>query len=121
ENMDFSCDAMATVHVENSDRDARVDAFDREALADVRARNAGGGELPMPDALADWVADNALEQIVMPYCPVGPVRDALMPALAKLHIETIEIRREWDSAFWPAATAGFFKVKKRIPKVLDNL
>jgi len=29
-----------------------------------------------------------------------------------------EWRRDWDATIWPYATAGFFKVKKQIPKFL---
>jgi hypothetical protein len=33
----------------------------------------------------------------------------------------MEVRRDWDSAFWPYARAGFFKVKERIPETLERL
>jgi hypothetical protein len=31
------------------------------------------------------------------------------------------VRRDWDEAFWPGATKGFFAFKGRIPGVLDHL
>ena len=37
-----------------------------------------------------------------------------------LNIKLCEQRREWDNAIWPYATAGFFKVKKQIPIILEK-
>ena len=31
---------------------------------------------------ADWVSDNRLDAVVMPYAPVGPAADALAPLVA---------------------------------------
>ena len=36
-------------------------------------------------------------------------------------IAAVEIRRDWDSAFWPYARSSFFKVKERIPETLERL
>lgn len=62
--------------------------------------------------------------IVMHELPTGPARTAFVPIGAALehngHALHL-IRRSWDTAFWPSATAGFFKVKDRIPTVLRNL
>jgi deoxyribodipyrimidine photo-lyase len=32
-----------------------------------------------------------------------------------------EFRRLWDKAISPHATAGFFKVKQQIPRLMENL
>jgi hypothetical protein len=108
-----------------------VAAFDRAALADAaaRARAAGApGAHPLdgagPEAVADWARAVGARQIVSPFVPVGPVRerlDAARPALEAAGIRLAEIRRDWDGAIWPYATAGFFKVKKQIPRILDAL
>ena len=105
--------------------------FDAGALHDAAARLAAAGApeaKPLrgddPAALADWAAAHGAGQIVTPYAPVGPVRDALdraEPALARAGIRLAEIRRDWDSLVWPHATAGFFKVKKQIPRLLSEL
>jgi deoxyribodipyrimidine photo-lyase len=61
---------------------------------------------------------------VTPYVPQGPLRDwidAATPALAARGITLTEWRRDWDSAIWPHATAGFFKVKERIPRILAEV
>ena len=33
----------------------------------------------------------------------------------------VQISRDWDRLFWPHATAGFFKLKERIPRILSEL
>ncbi len=60
-------------------------------------------------------------QIVMAYAPVGPVADrlaALAHALADEGIALAQIRRNWDTQFWPYAKRGFFPFKERIPALL---
>jgi deoxyribodipyrimidine photo-lyase len=61
---------------------------------------------------------------VTPYAPVGPVADALTaiePALKAAGVPLVRFRREWDSAFWPHATKGFFPFKERIPALLGEI
>lgn len=62
-----------------------------------------------------------VRQIVTPHAPVGPVADrfaALSPELAKAGIALVQVRRNWDSQFWPHAKKGFFPFKERIPALL---
>ncbi len=62
-----------------------------------------------------------VKQIVTPYAPVGPVADALAhlaPLLAREGIRFVQVRRAWDSSFWPHAKKGFFPFKEQIPAVL---
>ena len=62
-------------------------------------------------------------QIATPYVTCGPLRDWLdeaAPFLANHGIAFCEWRREWDTAIWPHATAGFFKVKQNIPRILEQ-
>ncbi|MCR9092379.1 MAG: deoxyribodipyrimidine photolyase, partial [Proteobacteria bacterium] len=78
----------------------------------------------LPETLAHWATAAGVGQIVTPYVPCGPLRDWLDEAAAALAPEGItlaEWRRDWDSAIWPHATAGFFKVKKQIPDILVTL
>jgi deoxyribodipyrimidine photo-lyase len=44
-----------------------------------------------------------------------------MPSLEEAGIDLVEWRRDWDSAIWPHATAGFFKVKKQIPAIMEDI
>ncbi|MEO1275580.1 MAG: FAD-binding domain-containing protein [Pseudomonadota bacterium] len=114
---------------------------DAEALQDAAGR-AGGAAAPFAtpwvdagdaaatfatpsvEAFAERLVDMGATELVTAYVPVGWVRDWLdraTPVLAARRIRLTEERRAWDGAFWPHATAGFFKVKKQIPKTLKAL
>ena len=101
--------------------------FEREALSDAAAR-LGRAAQPLdaghPGDLARWAAEAGVSQIVTPYVTRGPLHDWLeqaAPALSAQGIAFCEWRRDWDSAIWPHATAGFFKVKQQIPRILADL
>ncbi len=104
-----------------------VCAFETGALADAALRShleithLKAGE---PSILADWAAKAGAMQIVTPFVTYGPLRDWLNlaePHLMARGITLCENRRPWDEAIWPYATAGFFKVKKQIPRILDQM
>lgn len=101
--------------------------FEAAALADAAAR-LGVAAVPMqagvPSDLATWAARAGAVQIVTPYVPEGPLRDwlrAAEPALAARGIALYEWQRDWDRAIWPHATAGFFKVKQKMPQILEQV
>jgi deoxyribodipyrimidine photo-lyase len=104
-----------------------VVAFEASALADAASRAGGGFErlyAGVPGDLAIWAARAGARQIVTPYVLAGPLRDWLedaMPALTAKGITLCEWRRDWDSAIWPHATVGFFKVKQQIPRILEQV
>lgn len=59
--------------------------------------------------------------LAMPFAPVGPTNDwrtIMVPALMEAGINLHEVKRSWDDKAWPHATAGFFKLKKKIPKLI---
>ena len=103
-----------------------VYAFETGALADAALRS----KLDMmhlkaaePSVLVDWAAQAGAKQILTPYVTHGPLRDWLNlaePFLLDRGITLCEQRRAWDEAIWPHATAGFFKVRKQIPRILDQ-
>lgn len=103
-----------------------VYAFETGALADAALRS----KLDMmhlkaaePSVLVDWAAQAGAKQILTPYVTHGPLRDWLKlaePFLVERGITLCEQRRAWDEAIWPHATAGFFKVRKQIPRILDQ-
>jgi deoxyribodipyrimidine photo-lyase len=105
----------------------QVARFETAALADTVARGGWQAEemrAGVPGDLATWAERCGARQIVTPYVPVGPLRDWLIEAQAGLEARGIalaELQRDWDRAIWPHATAGFFKVKKRIPGVLSEV
>lgn len=112
-----------------SDREVspHVTAFEAGALADAAARLAPGA-LPLragdPKDLARWASAAGVRQIVTGYVPEGPLRDwlnAAAPVFKEHGLVLAEWRRDWDEAIWPYATAGFFKVKQKIPRIVDDL
>jgi deoxyribodipyrimidine photo-lyase len=101
--------------------------FEDSALTDAAMR-AGGNFVSLraagPDALAKWAAAAGATQVATAYVTTGPLRDWLdeaAPALTARGITLCEWRRDWDSAIWQHATAGFFKVKQQIPRILEEL
>ncbi|PWK58169.1 FAD-binding domain-containing protein [Roseicyclus mahoneyensis] len=103
-----------------------VTRFEAGALADAAARQGGPVAVlraDHPGVLADWATKSGATQIVTPYVTRGPLFDWLdeaQPHLAAKGIAMAEWRRDWDSAIWPHATAGFFKVKQAIPRILHE-
>ncbi|MBI1172352.1 deoxyribodipyrimidine photolyase [bacterium] len=104
-----------------------VTRFEAEALADAARRldaNAVSMQAADPAALAKWAVAAGATQIATPYVTQGPLRDWLdqaAPALARAGIALCEWRRDWDTAIWPHATAGFFKVRQNIPRILKQV
>ena len=103
-----------------------VQGFELGALADAATR---AGVTPVslqatdPAALAKWAARAGATQIVTPFVTRGPLRDWLdeaTHAMAQHGITLCEWQRDWDTAIWPHATAGFFKVKQNIPRILEQ-
>ncbi|MGP9804435.1 FAD-binding domain-containing protein [Paracoccus sp. NSM] len=102
-------------------------AFEAGALADAAARAgipAQAIRADAPDALIGAAQSCGARQIVTPHLPQGPLRDWLdcaAPALEGAGLSLRHWSRDWDRAFWPQATAGFFKVKERISRTLAGL
>ncbi|MBC7737147.1 MAG: deoxyribodipyrimidine photolyase [Candidatus Saccharibacteria bacterium] len=103
-----------------------VTRFEAGALADAAMR-VGASPVTLqagdPASLAKWAIAAGARQIATPYVTRGPLRDWLdqaTPSLAAAGITLCEWRRDWDSAIWPHATAGFFKVKQNIPRILEQ-
>jgi deoxyribodipyrimidine photo-lyase len=108
-----------------------VARFEADALVDATARLRGAGlgvpieslHAARPESLAAWAAAHGITQLVTPCVPRGPLHDWLTdaaPHLAAQGVALAEWRRAWDEALWPHATAGFFKVKQRIPQLLPS-
>jgi deoxyribodipyrimidine photo-lyase len=101
-------------------------AFEAGALADAALRrNASPVHLTAtdPETLANWATEVGARQIFTPFVTRGPLRDWLDKAeviLTGSGITLCEQRRDWDDAIWPHATAGFFKIRKHIPRILDQ-
>ena len=71
-----------------------------------------------------WLTDHGVQQVVTAYAPVGPAADALRAFGKQLKadgIALVQVRRDWDSAFWPHAAKGFFQLREKIRPVLAEL
>ncbi len=105
---------------------ALVEEFERGALKDTAARNgldATEFRAGVPGDMTRWASRLGATQIATPYIPTGPLRDWMLEARTSLTaagIDLVEWRRDWDRLIWPHATAGFFKVKKQIPAILQD-
>ena len=104
-----------------------VTQFETEALFDAASR-AGQSAVQLraehPDVLVKWAVSAGIKQIVTPFVTRGPLHDWLAeaaPLLAARGVVLTEWQRDWDLAIWPHATAGFFKVKQQIPRLLEQL
>ena len=107
---------------------ARAKAFTYGALEDALGRAAAGfgvtGQVIDVARLAHCAQGAGARQIVTMRAHTGPLRDALdaaRPALAAAGVALVELRRDWDRAFFPYADKGFFKVRKQIPALLAEL
>jgi len=69
-------------------------------------------------AIEAWAHNHGADQIVTAYAPVGPTADLLHGVR---NIPVVKPLRSHDGDAWPYATAGFFKFKKNIPKLLGKL
>lgn len=108
-----------------------VRAFRSGAISDATARAERVFGCPVlkllsaepQDAVALCHAQGA-DKLVTAQVPVGPSRqtyDDFIAGLAGSGVAALEVRRDWDSAFWPYARAGFSKVRERIPETLERL
>ncbi len=106
--------------------------FAAAAVGDAVARAGDSFQLPggvietedWGRMLADWATEQRLEAIVTAYAPAGPVAERLAearPKLAAMGVRLHELRRAYDSEAWPHAARGYFKLKDRIPSILERL
>lgn len=102
--------------------------FSAAALEDGAARAAAhfGVDFSMVDGaeLPGWMAQQGFEVMITSQVPVGLnswlLRD-VQGQLATAGARLIQFRRPWDDLLWPLATAGFFKLKTKLPAVLAKL
>ena len=110
---------------------ASVIEFERGALADAAKRNkltpvdfeaTSSGDSVR--GLIDFIIQSGAKQVVTAYLTQGPTRDLLEAHRSALQVHGIRLsewRRDWDTQIWPHASAGFFKVKQKIPDFLRQL
>ena len=99
-----------------------------DAVEDARNHFRVPGEMaPSNDwnsALGRWATENRLDAIVTAYAPVGPVAEKLASArtqLSRMDVPLIEVQRGYDLLCWPHASKGYYKLRARIPELLDTI
>jgi len=106
-----------------------VEDFTTQAVASAAERAAQTLSCPVStkasddwhEALAEWASSNQLDVIITARVTQGPVRKRLFQAIEDFKVELIEVTRHYDQLVWPESKAGFFRLKKKIPKILASL
>tara|TARA_B100000073_G_scaffold329614_1_gene317351 strand:+ start:770 stop:1936 length:1167 start_codon:yes stop_codon:yes gene_type:complete len=70
--------------------------------------------------IIEFIKRNKIEKIHTPYPTIGYLKTHLNHLERRLSIEFDYIYSKWDCLFWPHANKGFFKLKKQIPKLLEQ-
>ena len=88
----------------------------RTAAVDDAVERSGGKRLTgdLGVALRSWIEHERLDAVWLARPTVGPWRDLVIELPADLPVA--EFVRPWDRALWPHATAGFFKLRKVLPR-----
>ena len=108
-----------------------VHTFRKALLADASQRAQNHFDLPpltLPNrdlkSLLDWAWDENLDAVALSLPPVGPTRDWLVTAkneLSAAGIACSTMLRRYDALLWPHTTAGFFKLRKKIPNIVRSM
>ena len=107
----------------------QVRAFEKGAVQDAISRSSQ--TLATVATTQDWGAalieaaqKAGTNRIITPWAAIGPIAtqlDATKAALEKAGIHVHQQQRTYDTLTWPHATKGFFKLKKKIPNILNDL
>lgn len=95
-----------------------------DALARAAAHFNTSTETIDAGSVAAWAQRLGVRTVATPYAPTGLTAWALTRIesdLARDGVRLVSIRRPFDERAWPYATAGFFKFKERIPKLLQAM
>jgi deoxyribodipyrimidine photo-lyase len=106
-----------------------VRAFKIGAIVDAGARCTVHWAKPVatvttPGELAMFASTSNATAAVTARVPIGYMQAELAGWMSDPHLAALpilQIQRRWDELFWPRASAGFFKLKERIPAVLEEL
>jgi deoxyribodipyrimidine photo-lyase len=103
------------------DPDGPAARFGRAALEDALARQPEAEGMHDPEGVARWARAHGLAQVITGYAPTGLIAWELQALEARLNAEGIalvRLQRAFDAQVWPLATAGFFKLKSRLPDLV---
>lgn len=102
------------------------DALKRaEAHFGVERTDIGSAEVDnWSERLLAFAAQIDVKVIATAYAPIGPVAERLDVARSRLGeqgIQLVEVRRGYDEVTWPHATRSFFKLREKIPRLIERL
>jgi deoxyribodipyrimidine photo-lyase len=110
-----------------TDDDSPAAEFSRGALDDAADRAQAYFGLPVEtievDQPSGWAKRHYVRQLVTAYPPVGAIAQQLNRAeksLTQNGLELVRLTRDWDVKLWPLATAGFFKLKTKLPDIAQE-
>jgi deoxyribodipyrimidine photo-lyase len=130
--LDTEVEAIAVLpSAKHPDDDSPVAEFSRGALDDAADRAQAyfgvAVETVAAGKLSDWAKRRTVGQLVTSYAPVGSVAAQLAAQLAAAEttlkqngLELVRLTRDWDRNLWPLATAGFFKLKTKLPDFMQE-
>ncbi|MEQ1539141.1 MAG: FAD-binding domain-containing protein [Sphingorhabdus sp.] len=111
----------------HADDNSPAAEFSRGALDDAADRAQAYFGLPVEtievDQLSGWAKGHYVRQLVTAYPPVGAIAQQLTSAEKSLKqngLELVRLTRDWDRKLWPLATAGFFKLKTKLPDIAQE-
>jgi deoxyribodipyrimidine photo-lyase len=103
-------------------------SFARGAVDDALERAASVFGAPVApieaNRIRDWARSLGVTEIAAPCAPVGRAASALGHAAAELEregVRLVQLRRDFDQRAWPHATAGFFRFREQIPRLVAEL
>jgi deoxyribodipyrimidine photo-lyase len=130
ESWDIDAEVVAIAvlpSAKRADDDSPAAQFSRDALDDAADRAQAYFGLPVEtievDQLSGWAKGHYVRQLVTAYPPVGAIAQQLTSAEKSLKqngLELVRLTRDWDRKLWPLATAGFFKLKSKLPDIAQE-
>ena len=112
---------------ERADDESPAAEFSRGALEDAADRAQAyfgvAAETIAADDLSGWIQSRDVRQLVTGYAPAGLVSEQLNnveKGLKRNALELVRLTRDWDRKLWPLATAGFFKLKTKLPDIAQE-
>lgn len=93
----------------------------RSAATGDAVDRAGGERLSgnLLDAVRSWMRRERLDVLIVAYPTVGPWKN-VVEALGEVVPMRIFVRA-WDQALWPHATAGYFRMREKLPHFFQTL
>ena len=67
-----------------------------------------------------FIENNKITKIHTPYPKLGYLKTQIDSLEQYLSVDFEYIYSNWDCLFWPNADKGFFKLKKQIPKLIEQ-